>query len=215
MDKNNVAESIVQMKVAFTNAQLPEILPTLESVGYTQDRLQGYLTAVSELETLAQKQRKEYAEQFAKTDEVGKKRTEIDKVYKKHLALARIVFRTDVEARKSLDLSGRRKEALGAWLLQIRNFYAQILSNTSIAEKLANVGITQEVVGQAQNELAQIEVLKEQQKKEMGEAQKATEVRDTAFDELYPQYSELIEFAKILLEDEQLLESMGIVVKRE
>ncbi len=40
----------------------------------------------------------------------------------------------------------------------------------------------------------------------MGEAQKATEIRDNAFDELYPYYSELIELAKVLIEDKQLLE---------
>ncbi len=203
-----------QMKVAFSNAQNPEILGVLQSVGYTQERLQGYLAKVSEIETLTQQQQKEYGEQYAKTNAFDQKRAEIDKIYKRDLALARIFFKNNVQATTTLELSGNRKSAYGSWHKQVSNFYAQLLNNNTFLTPMQAAGVTQDKINGITAELNAVETLKEEQKKEMGEAQKATEARDNAFDELYPQYTELIAFAKVLLEDKQTLESLGIVVKR-
>ncbi len=192
----------------------PEILSVLQSVGYTEERLNGYLEKVTEIETLTQQQKREYGEQYAKTDEFEQKQEEINKIYKKDLALARIIFKEDVQATATLELNGTRKSAYGSWYKQVSNFYAQLSANADFLTKMQPVGVTDEKVNDLNAQLNQVEQLKEEQKKEMGEAQKATEIRDNAFDELYPHYSELIEFAKVLLEDEQLLESIGITVRR-
>lgn len=214
MKKFSIEEVLSQMKLAFSNAKTPEILAVLEAVGYTEARLQGYWEKVSEIETLTQKQKKEYGEQYAKTSEFDQKREAINKVYKKDLALARILLKNDVKAATTLEFNGKRKKAYGSWYEQVSNFYKQLLENTEFLSKMQPVGLTEDKIKEVDAELVAVEQLKKEQKKEMGEAQKATEIRDKAFDELYPQYSELIEFAKVLLEDEQLLESMGIVVKR-
>ncbi len=89
-----------------------------------------------------------------------------------------------------------------------------LLANNDFLTKMQPVGVTQEKINDITQQLNAVETLKKEQKKEMGEAPKATEIRDNAFDELYPHYFELIEFAKVLLAEEQLLESLGIVVKR-
>ncbi len=169
---------------------------------------------VTEIETLTQQQKKEYGEQYAKTNEFEKKKEEVDKIYKKDLALARIFFKKDPQAIVTLELDGTRKSAYGSWYKQVSNFYAQLLGNADFLTKMQPVGVTKEKINEINEQLKEVEHLKEEQKKEMGEAQKATEVRDNAFDELYPHYSEMIEFAKILLENNQLLESIGITVRR-
>ncbi len=210
----SIEEVLSQMKVTFSNAQTPEILGVLQSVGYTEERLNGYLDKVAEIEKLTQNQQKEYGEQYAKTNEFEQKRAEIDKIYKKDLTLARIFFKNDVQATATLELNGRRKSAYSSWHKQVSNFYAQLLANSEFLTKMQAVGVTEEKINDIQTQLNMLETLKKEQKKEMGEAQKATEERDHAFDALYPHYSELIEFSKALLENEQLLESLGIVVKR-
>ena len=50
--------------------------------------------------------------------------------------------------------------------------------------------------------------------KEDAEAKAATEKRDKAFDVLYEQYIEPMAYAKTLLKGDQMLEALGIVVKR-
>ncbi len=214
LKKLSIEEKLFQMKLAFSNAQIPEILSVLQTAGYTEERLQGYWEKVAEIEMLTQKQKKEYGEQYAKTSEFEQKRAEIDKVYKKDLALARILLKNDVQAATTLELNGTRKKAYSSWHKQVSNFYGQLLTNAAFGAKMQSVGITQDKINSITAELAAVEQLKKEQKKEMGEAQKATEIRDNAFEKLYPHYSDLIEFAKVLLEDEQLLESLGIVVKR-
>ncbi len=214
INHNSIDESLTKMQLTFANAQNPEILPILQSVGYSKARLQGYLKKVEEINKLGQKQKLEYGEQYAKTEEFNQKRAEIDKIYKKDLALARIIFKDEVQAIATLELNGHRKKAYGSWHKQIENFYAQLLANRNFLTKMQKVGVNSTKINQINNELKAVETIKEQQKKEMGEAQKATEERDNAFDELYPQYRELIDFAKVLLADEQMLESIGVVVER-
>ncbi len=210
----SIEEVISQMRLAFSNAKTPEILSVLSSVGYTKERLNAYLEQIDEIEILTQKQKKEYGEQYARTNEFEQKKQEINKVYKKDLSLARIFFKNDLRAKATLELEGSRKKAYGSWHRQVSNFYAQILANEAFLTKMKPVGVTAKKIKTIKDDLIEVERLKEEQKKEMGEAQKATEVRDNAFDDLYPHYSELIEFAKILIEDRQRLESLGIVVKR-
>ncbi len=212
--KFSVEEKLSQMKIAFSNAQRAEILGVLSAVGYTEERLNGYLDKIAEIEMLTQKQKKEYGEQHAKTSEFEQKRMEIDKIYKRDLALARIFFKNDVQATTTLELGGKRKSAYGSWYKQVSNFYGQISANTAFLAKMQPVGVTEEKINEINAGLEAVEQLKKEQRKEIGDAQKATEIRDNAFDDLYPHYTELLEFAKVLLEEEQLLESMGIVVKR-
>ena len=76
------------------------------------------------------------------------------------------------------------------------------------------MNIDDAAIAAQQAALQEVSALKESQKKESGEAQKATEIRDHAVDALYPKYSDLVEYAKVLFKDNQTLEKLGIVVKR-
>lgn len=207
-------ELISKMKIAFANAKLPEILPQLQTLGYTEAKLDEYLAKVAELETLSQKQQKEYGEQYAETEKVNKKQAEIDEIYRRHVAFCKILFKNNVQAISTLALNGGRKRAYAAWFHQVNSFYAQILDNPAFLEKVGTINIQETDLKAQQNSLSELTLLKENQKKEAGEAQRATELRDEAFDKLYPIYSELISYAKILFQNNQLLEALGIVVKR-
>ncbi len=210
----SISKSIEQMKLAFANAQLPEIAPHLEPVGYTAAKLTELTGKVAELEELMQKQKQEYAEQYAATDAFEKQRAEIDAEYKKHFGLARVFFREDVQARATLELGAYRQQAYGAWYTRLNNFYKQVLSTPDYLAKFTACGIAKEDLENVQSQLVATSDTKEAQKKETGEAQKATETRDQLFDQLYAEYRELLDYARALLPDEQMLEAMGIVVRR-
>lgn len=80
--------------------------------------------------------------------------------------------------------------------------------------KLQTINIKEEDLKTVQNQLAEVITLKERQKKEIAEAQKATEARDKHFDELYAQYSEFVAYAKVAIAQSQDLEALGISAKR-
>lgn len=205
---------IMQMKIAFANAKLPTILPQLQTLGYTEEKLNEYLEKVSELENLSQVQKKEYGEQYAETEKMNKKRSEIDEIYKRHLAFCKILFKDNTQAISTLELNSGRKKAYAAWFQQVNNFYAQILSNPSFLDKVGSINIKEDELKAQLTALSELTQLKENQLKESGQAQKATEIRDEAFDKLYPIYSELVAYAKVLFQNDQMLESLGIVTKK-
>ncbi len=207
-------EWIARMKLAFTNGKMPEIQVNIAELGYNEERLDILLESVNELEILDQNQKKEYAEQYAGSARFEEKRKEINALYMKHLSLCRILFKGNVKAESALEFKGKRKSAYGTWFQQVSNFYAQLLDSPEFLSKLANINIEEPVLRSAQAQLREISALKEEQKKEIAAAQKSTEIRDKAFDKIYPEYSKLIAYSKVILSQEQHLEAMGIVVKR-
>lgn len=207
-------EWISRMKIAFSNAKQPDIFAQLQNLGYTEEKLNGYIAKVTELEALSQSQKKEYAEQYAETEKLNTKRTEIDEIYRRHLAFCKILFKGNTQANALLDLSAGRKNAYGAWFQQVSNFYAQLLANAEFLAKVKTINIAETDLTAQQTALTELTKLKENQKKETSEAQKATEKRDVAFDEIYASYTELIAYAKVLFENDQILEQLGTVVKR-
>ncbi|MDY3324490.1 hypothetical protein PG637_02240 [Riemerella anatipestifer] len=210
----SLEEWISRMKLAFANGKLPEINPYISVLGYTNTKLDDLLSEVSELENFHQQQKKEYSEQYEETQKLEEKRKEIDDKYKSHLALCRILFKKNVKAVSALELSGKRKIAFSSWYQQVSNFYTQLLQTPEFLNKIQTIGVQETDLNNVKSLLSEVFTLKESQKKETAEAQKATETRDKAFDELYPKYADLIAYAKVVLSNEQHLESMGIVVKR-
>lgn len=210
----SINEWISRMKTVFSNAALPNIQEKLESVGYTAEKIQNLGEKLAELEQLSQKQKKEYAEQHSETVKFEQKRKEIDEVYRRHLAFCKILFKNDVKAATALEFAGKRKLAYSAWFQQVSNFYSQLLGTGEFLDKLKTINIKEADLKAMEQKLEEITALKNSQKKEASEAQKATENRDIAFDALYSEYSDLIAYAKILFSKEQDLEALGIVVKR-
>lgn len=210
----SVDEQIQKMRLAFANAKLPHIMEQLKNVGYTEEKIDRLISKLSALEALHQAQKKEYAEQYAETERFHQKRKEIHEVYMRHLAFCKILFKGNVEAGRVLEFAGDRKQAYGAWYQQVSNFYAQLLGNTQLKAKVATINIKEQDLEAQKTALAELTKIKESQAKETGEAQKATETRDEALDSLYPQYLELIAYAKILFDGDQTLEQLGITVKR-
>lgn len=207
-------EWIARFRLAFTNGQLPEILPVMQTVGYTPERLKEYLESTDKLVEFSQQQKKEYGEQYAEMEKFEKLRAEIDATCRTHRSLMKIVLKDDVKNQVALRLGERLKTAYGAWEQVVENFYSQIKKSPPLMAQAQTVGITAATVDEALDKLVVLRALKKSHRKELAEAQAATERRDRAFDELYPHYREFIDYARILLADNQLLEMLGIVVKR-
>lgn len=210
----SIEEWIQKMRLAFSNGKLPNIQEKLSLLGYTPQKLDELLLKVIHLEELHQNQKTKYAEQYAETQKFDKKFKEINDLYTKHLAFCKILFKGDMLARTSLDFSGKRKMAYGDWLVQVSNFYSQLLKNIVFMTKLQTINIKEEDLKLVQYKLSEIIELKESQKKEIAQAQKSTKIRNQFFDELYPKYREFIAYAKIAFSHDQDLEALGIITKR-
>lgn len=211
---DNMADTVVKMKMAFTNAQLPTVLPSLIPVGYTAESLQADYAEVEALETLMQKQRTETQEQIIETKKFDDSRIAIHQIYVKDRGLCRILFKNDVQAQVELDLRGNVSQAYGNWLKEVKGFYTRINNSERLKTEVAKISMKPADLEAQLNAIVALEAIKNNQKKETAEAQAATEARDLKFDEIYAKYATLVKYSKILLGNDQAIEALGIVVKR-
>ena len=211
---DSMPEVVVKMKMAFTNAQLPTLLPSIIPVGYTAESLQADYAEVEALEVLMQKQRTETQEQLIESTRFEDSRKAIHQIYVKDRGLCRILFKNDVQAQVELDLRGNVSQAYGNWLKEVKGFYTRINNSERLKAEVAKISMKPADLEAQLNAIVALEAIKNNQKKETAEAQAATEARDLKFDEIYAKYATLVKYSKILLGNDQAIEALGIVVKR-
>lgn len=213
--KNPIAEFLLEAQVMIENSLTdPVVKAALATYGYTEETLAVGKTLYDETVALQNAQSKEYGDQVAATSELYDLWKTADRQYMKTLKIARIAFLDHPKADRAVMLFGQRKESLSGWLAQAQLFYANILNDADLMDSLAEYGYTSEKIQQESALLNQIAVKNQQQKKEMGEAQAATQARDKKIDELAKWVSNLRAVAKVALADDpQQLEKLGILAR--
>ena len=202
-----------KMRLAFANAMLSSIFPTLETVGYTEARLLELRQKVSDLEQYIGEHQTAHANKRGETDQSKKDMKAINTVYSKHRAMAKLIFAENALACSVLNLHVAKKKDYSNWFQDVSNFYAQLALNTDLAAEAERVSITKAVVETQRQQLALLQEQKNKQRRAAAEAKQTLERRNKAFDQLYPLYSEYIKYAKILMPNDQALEAIGIKVK--
>ena len=208
-----IEASIAKMKLTFNNAMLPEIFDVMLTVGYTTEKIELLKADLAQLEVLCQTQTKEAADKYNETDKFNIIKAEVDSIFSTHRGLLRILFKENIHALKALRLDESMPRTYSAWFQMVSNFYSQLAETPDILTKATAVGVTEAKVAAQRQAIAEVQSLKESQSKESAEAQAATDARDAAFDALYPQYTDYIKYAKILLAGNQVLEAIGVKVK--
>jgi hypothetical protein len=194
----NIDAFILSVSTALNNAIHPDIYPLLLKRGYKEEDLDNAKKLVSNLESLHQNQKKEYAEQYEATQVYNTDWIKLNKIYADHLVLARIVFENDINNYVQLGLQGKRNRSFSGYMQQVKLFYNNALNSKEIIEKLATKGITESELKETQTLVLEVEKEKYEQNKETGEAQQATKNRDAALDELSKWFGE---FKRTLMVD--------------
>lgn len=209
----SLASWLEKMRLAFANAMLPSIFPTLETVGYTEIRLLELRQKVADMERYINEHQTAHAHKMGETDQSKKDMKAINTVYSKHRAMAKLIFAENALACSVLNLHVARKKDYNNWFQDVSSFYAQLALNPQLAVEAERVSITKAVVETQRQQLDLLQEQKNKQRMKSAEAKQTLERRNKAFDQLYPLYSEYIKYAKILLPHNQALEAIGIKVK--
>lgn len=194
----------------------PELNGPMGMAGYSAERINQLLDLHQQAFDAVEKQRSEYGDQYGATQDFHAAWDAADTVYMRYVRLARVVFKDDVARRVALGLDGRRKHSFSGWQSQARQFYDSALADAEIQNALATVGITQQAL---QDGLALMEAADQErhrQQKEIGEAQEATQARDALLDDIFEEWADLVEIARVVFADDpQKLERMGILARSE
>lgn len=205
-----VDELIFATNNVLNNANHPEIEPTFTKRGYTAAVIDDAKLQVKNLQELDQNQKKEYAEQYEATETYNKDWAEVKVIYAEHVEIGRIVFKNDLKNYMQLGLQGDRKNSFSGFMQQAKLYYNNALESQEIMDGLKTKGISKKELEDTLALIEQVEKEKFKQKKETGEAQQATKMRDAAFDDLNEWYFDLKRIAtKAFLSKPALLKILG------
>lgn len=180
--------------------------------GYTTEKLSAGKALLEQAESLYTKQVQEYGDKSAASQAMTQARDKVNETYASHVKIARIAFKKDQGAFQALELQGARKRANAAWLAQAKVFYTNALASDNYKAALADFGITEEKLTEALESIRLAETALAIYKKENGEAQETTQLRDAAIEDPAEWMSDFTAISKIALEDQsQLLEVLGII----
>jgi hypothetical protein len=213
MNNNTIDGALLFAQNAISNAiSQPVLKPYFDEYGYTAEKLQEGNELYQKAEEAHKIQKKEYGDQYEATSDLDIAKANADKVYKRHLKIARIALGNEPGPVNALQLAGIRLRTLSGWLSQAKAFYANGIKDPAVLEALGKYNITKEKLEAGQALILECEDKYNKQLKEKGEAQTATKVRDNAVDELDKWMSEFTGIARIALEENpQYLEMLGIV----
>jgi hypothetical protein len=216
MNRKTIASKLHTIQSGISGAlNQPEIGTLLATFGYTAEKLAEGKALLDEATRLTALQVNNYGNQYAATDEASKALETAYADYMITLKVIRVAFKGDMDALASFKASGKRNKSLSGWLRDARVMYANLLGNETALATAARFGITKERLQKEQQQLDAVAALYSKQLEKKGEAQQATIDRDKAFDELANWYSDFRAIARIALHEKpQLLEALGIVVKR-
>jgi len=210
-------DRLLAAKVAVTNALADdEIKARLSLLGYNEERLNAGNDLLTKTESQYQKQKDEYSEQYQASENLQRAWANTKITFRMYATLARFLFRNDPTKMNTLGLLQGQSFKISDWILQARQFYNNAINDTEIQAKMAEYTVTSDRLQAALEEVSNLELMKINQEKEKGEAQRATQERDELFSQLDEYMYGLIQIARVVLHDkEQLLEKMGIIAPTE
>ena len=193
-----------------------DILTELAKYGYTAEVIRNEGVVKFNLaESLTIKMTKEYGDQYSASEQTIRLFNTYQPAYMEVVRLARIALKDMPGALHSLRATGSRNRSLSGFIKDARTLYRNLLEQPNYLEAVQRFGVTAERLQSALNDIDTIEASHHNFLKEKGEAQTSTIARDQAYDDLYRWYSDFRAVARLALKEHpQLIEKMGIVVKR-
>lgn len=211
------AESAIleRYRVALENVEAQsEIATIMAEFGYDSAMIEEgkqLFTKTREAYDLNVKEDDETSQAYS---EFVEKRDNLEDTYSLHRKKAKVIFRKDLEIMKRLELDGAMPRVYVRWMETVKKFYTEMLSDTTLQEKIARLKVSAEDLNAANTLVNELEAARSEYLREKGESQDATTEKDTVFSKLDDWMSEFYAVARIALEDNiQLLEALGVIVR--
>lgn len=192
-----------------------EIQIALAKKGYTPEKMLEGETLLDSANTLSDVFVKEHGDVDGAFATRNAEKVKADDNFEDYVGLAQVALKNDAAAWKTLELNVRKPTTLSAWIRRTTNFYHNIVKNPEWLAEIAIKGVSKEMLDAGLAEVENVAEYAEVIMSEKGGAQQSTITRDNAFELLSDWVDELEKVAVIALKKTpQLLEKMGIVVKR-
>lgn len=194
----------------------PTILELIEPFGYSETRIRTEgLAMYDQMQSEINNFQREYGEQYSAYNEMTALWDENRETYMPILRLTRVGLKNKSGALHSLRATGTRKRSIAGFINDAQLLYDNLLAQPEYLSIMSTFGVTEASLTAAKAQLEALRQAHVKYFKEKGEAQDQTVKRDRMYDELYDWYSDFRAVLRIaLIDTEQMLEKLGIVVKR-
>jgi hypothetical protein len=199
------------------NSQAPPIQDAMATVGYDEAAFQRGQALRDAFAAALQARQSEYGEQITATEALNDAWDAFhSQTYMPHVTIARLVFDDSSGTIRRLGIDGIRPEAFDAYLQEAQRFYTTIAGDADVQAALAERGVDEAAVTQAQADLDQLEALDQTQEREIAEAQQATRARNDARRAFADWLADYQKFARVALAAQpELLEQLGLTIRSE
>ena len=206
-----IGERLAKYQIYLTNAADADVAPRLEKFGYNEQKLSTGKGLLNEAREADAANAREYGQQYAATEKLEKEFAEATKPYMISLAVGRIAFSKDRDARRALVLKGARSRSVPDWTRDADLFYRNALGTPAFLARLAEFGRTREMLEAEYKEVKDVSAALAAQTKEMGEAMQSTKTRDEKMAKLDEWMLEFTGIARIALGDSpDLQQKLGL-----
>jgi len=210
----SLAEKMQDARTLIFNSQEADIAARLETIGIDADYLSSAQTLYTEAEELWQTQQQEQQQKASAYDAFYVAKDEALETFKKTFKIVNILARKDADLRSRLRLGTAIPDAIEEWFNYTIAFYNALELETEFIGEISKFNVTTERITEERTTVETLKNLRDEARKEDGEAQEATRVRNVKLEELDETRDELRALAKLALADEpQLLEKLGIFVR--
>ena len=195
-------EMLEQFRNSFENVKKqPEIATIMAEFGYGSE-------VISEGELLLKTARSAYDANQKEGDETSKAykdyakvKEKLEKIYLLDRKKAKVIFKNDPYAYDELELHGIVPNAHINFIELTRKFYNGLLNNSELQAKVARLKLTQEGITKALELIEQVNLLRSEFLKELGESQLSRKTKDEALATIELWMREFYAVAKIALDD--------------
>lgn len=213
----SVSQKLAAMRAAILGTLTnPEILEAVSNYGYTQEVMEDGQKELERVQQLVLDQINEYGSQYEATQGQTNLFESAYAAYMVALKVARIALKGNVGILSSIKATGGRNRTLSRWLVDSRAFCSNLLGKETALQAMTKFGHDEAKIKALLDQIDQVEKAHQIQLDGKGGAQQSTLDRDLALDKLFNWYSDFRGIARIAMYDKpQLLEKLGIVVKRQ
>jgi len=214
MSQPTIDQRLLAAQIAIGNARSDaDILAALSIFGYDEAKLDAAQALYDEVQALVNKQKLEYGEQYEATEMVKAAWDKANTAYMNTIKIARVALKGNTKARAGLMMDKQRKRSVSGWLEQATAFYTNLLSTPDLMAAIKVFGYDRTKLKAEQALVQAVTDASMVQKKETGEAQEATKLRDAKLDELDEWMSDFKVVAQVALEENgQWLEKLGLYI---
>lgn len=208
-------ENMEKHRILIWNAADDQLVqPRIETYGYTAEVLDAGKALWAQTDLMGKKQDTELDEQKAATNIFNEAYQQAVSEIKRLKKLARLAFEGNSNAWNMLKLDKLNITRFEDWQSDAELVCTNLLANAEWLTSMQTFGYTTESITALQGKVTNLKSLQQDQQREMGDTQQATDDKWKSYEELKNWCYKLKEIAKIEFEDDpQLLEKLGILVR--